>query len=76
MVIVEPSFLAPTTTPPIAPSLSELTCPLSATPEEFAPLVNRGAKTNEMTATSVMPTIAIFDIRPHLEFRLGAEFLR
>src|SRR5437879_5913227 len=51
MVIEEPSFLAPTTTPSIAPSFSELICPLSAKPGEFAALLRRGANKNEAIAS-------------------------
>src|SRR5438067_4947136 len=56
MVIEEPSFLAPTTTPSIAASFSELICPLSAMPGEFAALLRRGANKNEAIAS--IPTTA------------------
>jgi hypothetical protein len=63
IVIVDPSFLAPTTTPSIPDSFSELTWPLRATADEPAALVRRVANKNVPITTIVMAAkSAVFDM--------------
>jgi hypothetical protein len=50
MVTVEPSFLAPITTPSMSPSFCELTCPVNAALAELSPRAESGAARNNDTA--------------------------
>ena len=52
MVMVEPAFLALTSTPSIAPSSAELTCPLSATVCAGAAAIGRTANANRLRPAS------------------------
>jgi hypothetical protein len=63
MLTVEPSFLAPTTTPSIADSFSELTWPVRATADEAAALVGQVANKNVPSTTIAMAAkSALFDM--------------
>src|SRR6266850_1929171 len=54
MVTVEPFFFALTSTPSIGPSSVELTCPVSASPGEFAAPVRSGTRKNSAAAAVTM----------------------
>src|SRR4029450_5227080 len=54
MVTVEPFLFALTSTPSIGPSSVELTCPVSASPGEFAAPVRSGPKKNSAAAAVTM----------------------
>src|SRR6266568_4900100 len=72
MVMVEPSFLAPTTTPSMRPSFCELTCPLRATGSTLFPLAESGAKKNMENAINgtIIVRKVFFSIRAPLRVRL------
>src|SRR5882724_7811088 len=54
MVTVEPFFFELTSTPSIGPSSVELTCPVSASPGEFAAPVRSGTTKNSAAAAVTM----------------------
>src|SRR5437867_2747461 len=67
MLIVEPSRLALTTTPSIAPSSAELTCPVSATvPWAYAPAVKRAkqaaARVRQITSFICLSLVAALNL--------------
>src|SRR5262249_9849120 len=68
--MVEPSFLAPTTTPSIAPSFCELTCPVNAKGGElFACVDSDAARSSAVAKTMMRNTFVCIDILPWTKVR-------